>query len=47
MSKKKPVRIYELYEGKITPSNLYIDPETGLVVVIKDDVQGVSEGEKG
>ena len=31
--KKEYVRIYEVYEGVARPSNLYIDPETGLVVV--------------
>ena len=35
--KKEYVRIYEVYEGEAKPSNLYIDPDTGLVVVRKED----------
>lgn len=34
--KKDWVRIYEVYEGEAKPSNLYINPETGLLEVIKD-----------
>ena len=37
VDKKKFVRIYEVYEGKAMPSNLYIDPDTGLLVVRKED----------
>ena len=37
VKKKKAIRIYEVYEGEAKPSNLYIDPDTGLVVVKKSD----------
>jgi len=40
MSKKKKkdyVRIYEVYEGEVKPSNLYINPETGMVEVFKNE----------
>lgn len=40
MSKKKKkelVRIYEVYEGEAKPSNLYFDPETKMIEVIKDE----------
>ena len=35
--KKDFIRIYEVYEGEAKPSNLYIDPDTGLVVVKKEE----------
>ena len=35
--KKDYVRIYEVYEGEAKPSNLYIDPDTGMIVVRKED----------
>jgi hypothetical protein len=35
--KKDCVRIYEVYEGEAKPSNLYIDPDTKMIVVFKDE----------
>ena len=47
--KKGLTRIYEVYDGVAKPSNLYIDPETKLVVV-KDEneeiVEGIMEGKE-
>jgi len=31
------IRIYEVYEGKIKASNLYIDSETNLIIVKKKE----------
>lgn len=43
MVKKGMVRIYEVYQGVAKPSNLYIDPETNLVVVKKKPKGGKAD----
>ena len=35
--KKDYIRIYEVYEGEAKPSNLYMDPDTKMIVVFKDE----------